>query len=200
MQAGRMESGGKSSPLPPSPLPLSLRTISSLLPHQPRSLQKERRRRCFLGEITRFSGLVFPAPRFSLSDLTPHTCPLVMLKPPGQWAGVAEDRSGHRPHPLSPLYPLPCPSRSVSLLPDAPALLPHPSHSWLLCLPGELVPFKFQGEREKGRRGIKHSVPERGKGKIAQGAEAGKANIVPQSSGVVWAQALNPILFENLSG
>lgn len=85
-------------------------------------------------------------------------------------------------------------------------LLPRPPYC-LLPLPGELVlfffffsQFFFPGGGRRGRRGIKDSVPERGRGEIGEGAGAGKATVVPSQGGVVWGQALNIVLLENLSG
>lgn len=116
-------------------------------PHQPRSLQKERRKRSFLGELSRSSQFVSHTSLSSLSDLTSHTpVSSLVLKPPGQ---CVKDKSGQGPHPLSSLCPLPAlPFQgcvSVSFM--VPALPFHP-HYCLLPLPGELVLFFFKGWEE----------------------------------------------------
>lgn len=51
----------------------------------------------------------------------------------------------------------------------------------IIYIAGELVLFKFLflGGGRRGRREIKDSVPERGKGEIWEGAETGKEKVVP---------------------
>jgi hypothetical protein len=79
---------------------------------------------------------VSPAPLLPLSELTLHTpVPSVVLKSPGQWAGVAEERSSHCPHPSPLCNALPFPPRDLrassfsgpSLLQPSPSTVCWPS-------------------------------------------------------------------------